>query len=176
MLVVENIQKVVGTVHLVTNGNFFVAAAQRNICQTLRMLQPFWLASSTGIYVLTQGNRWDSWSWSIDRANMECVFSCTHTSSVGWGRFKNVFTVWSNSQACRQIHMSERTPWAFHFKVNVNKSRPSSRARPHQRALPPTHGAFIWAERRPEPPGPALDGWRPGNTLSLRDQEGAGWL
>ena len=60
-----------------------------------------------------------------------CVCDCFHARTQAlydWG-LKNAFTVWSNSQACRQIHMSEQTPWAFHVKVNVNRLRLSSSAR-----------------------------------------------
>lgn len=65
--------------------------------------------------------------WSV------CVYVCFHARTQAledWGDSRNAFTVWSNSQACRQIHMSERTPWAFHVKGNVNRWRLSSRAGP----------------------------------------------
>ena len=61
--------------------------------------------------------------------------------------------------------MSEQTPWAFHVKVNVNWSRPSSRTSLFQQHRGPTPRTFHWTGRRPEPSSPSLDQRSSGVTL-----------
>lgn len=96
-----------------------------------------------------------------------CV-SCTHANSVGLGKLKNAFTVWSNSQACRQIHMSEQVPWAFHVKGNVNRSGRAPTAAPFPGPSPGEkgrldHPAVAWVSG-----GRKCSSFQQGQTLSLR--------
>lgn len=107
MLVVENTQeKVVGTVHLVTNENLFVAKSSP-LCKSCSPSVCVWRG---GGHICTQHVQ--------EKTGLKCVcvFMRTHELWRSGERLENAFTVWSNSQACRQIHMSEQTPWAFRVK------------------------------------------------------------
>lgn len=130
MLVENTHEKVVGTVHLVTDENVFVAKSSA-VCTSCTLVATdgtAWTNTNTESHP-TCCLRVEEKSATLEKScDSVCVcVSCTQTLQ-DWGNSR------MRSQ-CDQTHKHAdkstcQVPWAFHVKGNVNRSGPSSKAAP----------------------------------------------